>query len=230
MTRSFAKRTLGVVLLLGAAGASIVALTAADDPEPSIQSQPEVVEAARLAMVARQQIGALNLDTTDPDKNMGNTLDPGFYSLKERADLREIDRVELSEASTLEAKQLNQFFTGAELTNVLRFNADQLVRYQGLMLEDGAPGSPADDPPVTADYVIAGGARNFQVETVLVKANEATVTGTATIWINSAMVMKDETRVEEIPGEVAFDLHLVEQNGVWKVDRYNDDFLPGSGP
>ena len=36
--------------------------------------------------------------------------------------------------------------------------------------------------------------------------------------------------VRDIPGDITFTAHLVREGSQWKVDQYDDEFVPGSGP
>jgi hypothetical protein len=197
------------------------------------QSQPEagaVREATRLAMESMQQIGAIDALSPNPDANVAAVQAPGDLAKGKRPELRQLSVGRIQAMQAASQKRLRTYFAGAQLDHFLEVDGGQPGRYKGLTLRDGAPGSPAADPSITGDYVFTGGVDNFKTTRVVVDGAEATVSGTATIWLNSALVQKDRTMVRDIPGDITFTAHLVREGSQWKVDQYDDEFVPGSGP
>jgi hypothetical protein len=193
---------------LAAFGIGVALLSVA--AEPTRSTDLAIIDAARMAMVARQQIGAVDATSTNPDENVTATVAPGHYTKAEGPRPRQLTEARVRTAVQVGRRRLSNFFTGEQLDRDLGYNAIQRVRNQSL--------------------VLTGGATNFEVSAVVLDEGGATVTGTATIWINTATVRREITDVSTIEGDVSFELHLVDVGDQWKVDSYDDDFLPGSGP
>ena len=209
----------------GAAGLSVLFSGAAHEGDTG-----PVTETARLAMEAMQQIAATESLSSDPETNAAQTLPLGTFSKAERADLRTLNMEQVAEAVAAGDKRLKTYFAGRQLAWFSSVNDQVEQRYAGLMLPQGAPGSPEADRTVTADYVVTGGVDDFAVDSVTSDADSARVTGTGRIWIISVMVWPNSTQVVKVSNSVSFDARLKDFDGTWKVVEYRDEFAPGSEP
>lgn len=223
------RKKVSVLLGSGAAIAGIAFVASSASSQPG-KEDAAIIEAARLAMVAHQQLGAVDALSTDPDANVKAAIAKGRYTKSARPELRQLSNGRISAAQDASKRRLERYFTGAELTFELTLNDRQPARYVALTLPDGAPGSPAVDTTVTADYITTGGANDFHVDTLTTDSTGVTLTGTATIWINGVMIEGDLTEVADPSNKVDFTLHLVKVGDDWKVDSYEAPFAGGSGP
>ncbi len=189
-----------------------------------------VTEVTRQAIEAMQQVGSVEGNSVDPDTNAAAAYPTGDFPRADRPDLRKLSRPGLAKAQGAGRRRLAQYFTGKQLGWLMSINDDMQVRYRGLTLDEGAPGSPGSDSSVTSDYIITGGVDDFDGIRAVVGDTEATVTGSARIWSNSAMVEPESTVVDRVDGVVNFAAHLVRLGDQWKVDEYHDDFAPGNEP
>lgn len=210
--------------------ALVIGAVATSGSAPADDQAPVVTEVTRQAMEAMQQVGSIEGTSVDPDENAAAAHPAGDFPKADRPDLRRLDMSRVAKAQGVGRHRLAQYFTGRQLGWLMSINDDMQVRYRGLTLEEGAPGSPAADPSATSDYIITGGVDDFDGVRAVMSDDEATVTGMATIWSNSAMVQPESTVVDRIDGVVSFTAHLVRVGGAWKVDKYNDDLTPGTEP
>jgi len=182
-------------------------------------------------MEARYQIGAIDALATNPDANTSSVVAKGVYTRSARPALRQLTDGKVAAAHDASAKRLNRYFTGDALTQLLAANDRQPERYQPLTVTDGDPGSPAVTPSATPAYITTGGADAFTVATVISdEGGGATVTGTASTWVNTVIVEGGSTEVATPKSTVNFTIHLVKVGNDWKADRYEDPFAEGDAP
>ncbi|MFT4009468.1 MAG: hypothetical protein QM655_05435 [Nocardioidaceae bacterium] len=224
--RSIAGSGLLVVLAVG------ILITASSTPTAASQDTEEVTATVRSAILAQQQIGAIDAPSVKPAENEGNITADGHYPIAEKAELSSLTDEQIVASRTRSEQRIRQFFAGDQLEFELRINDDMNDGYQPLVVnpETGKTAS-STDPSKTNSYILTGGADQFTFDSVSIDDGSATATGTTRTWLNEAEVRPQEIYVFSPSGMIQFTAHLSNPAGdTWQVDQFNWDFMPGSEP
>ncbi|MFT4286296.1 hypothetical protein [Nocardioides sp.] len=211
---------LGVVSA-GAVGVAASRSAASRDTE----AVTDVVEGA---LMARQQIGAVDALFKEPTKN-AEERDAGVYEIATHPALAYLPEELVSSTLSLGEDRLRKYFTGEELADELKVNERMADSYTPMISDSPVKLGQTD----TDSYVIDGGADQFSYTSVEIEDNAASVAGSARIWLSGAMIDSDAGQVQLVnPSNlIDFTAHLVATDGSdWKIDKFSWSFAPGSEP